>query len=527
MSSYSHWKERVSEYVVQVKSQLDKEKYSCWARSAQIRQASQFSSPGAFGPCISDASPRRCVHTRPRQYSRRHEPSICQVLASYVHESFSRSLPGTAIPLALSTARVDLLHLEPVLALRLALGDPQLLKVDVGRVVDRAGAARDRTLLRPEVIEHLGLDGLAARHLQLGVEVTAELRLSGARGVEVRRDLPADHITRLEHGDGVRLLAREMNAVESSTRGAGRRDFGLLLCGRGRGSRHGQTGELSLLEPSPGSVVDVAVDASIHAGLLQESVDGGWAAADGVAEFSLLEDSTLDDLADEGSDSIAIHVKLHVFNVNMVKVLLVVGDGLIRRDVGLALPAGGSTWCGCSTWRGGWGLLDLRPGAVSRRRVYSKMGRQEEGIRILIGCRCLRRSRHFDGGLLVRITERRGFIPRSGLLSLPVVASRGRFPQRYILAERGKRHRGLICPGSDILESWTRWWLEKRVSMAAQSGLGTEEESCLPAEVEELECGSAFSPMSPSNESIDDGVHGDDESCLLGAIDAPTRVSRH
>ena len=136
-------------------------------------------------------------------------------------------------------------------------------------------------------------------------------------------------------------------------------------------------------------------------------------------------------------------------------------------------------------------------------------------------------GREIDGGLLVRITERRGFVPRSGLLSLPVVASRGRLPQRYILAERGKRHGGLICSSSDILESWTRWWLEKRVSMAAQSGLGTEEESCLPTEVEELACGSAFSPMSPSNGSIDDGVHGDDESRLLDAINAPRRVSRH
>lgn len=216
-----------------------------------------------------------------------------------------------------------------MLALRLALGDPQLLKVDVGRVVDRAGAARDRALLFPKVIEHLGLDGLAARHLQLGVEVTAELRLSGARGVEVRRDLPADHVTRFEHGDGVCFLAREMNAVEGSIRGAGSCDFGLLLRGRGRGSRHRQTSQLSLLEPSPGSVVDVAVDASIDASLLKESVDGGWAAANGVAEFSLLEDSTLDDFADEGSDSIAIHVNLHVVNVDMVKVLFVVGDGLI------------------------------------------------------------------------------------------------------------------------------------------------------------------------------------------------------
>lgn len=155
------------------------------------------------------------------------------------------------------------------------------------------------------------------------------------------------------------------------------------------------------------------------------------------------------------------------------------------------------------------------------------MGRQEEGIRILIGCRCRRRPPHFDGCLLVRIPERLGFVPRSGLLSLPVVASRGRLPQRYILAERGKCHRGLVCSGSDILESWTRWWLEKRVSMAAQSGLGTEEESCLPAEVEELACGSAFSPMSPRNGSIDDGVHGGDESCPLDVIDAPRRVPRH
>lgn len=108
-----------------------------------------------------------------------------------------------------------------MLALRLTLGDPQFLKVDIGRVVDRAGAARNGALLGSEVIEHLGLDGLAARHLQLSVKVTAELRLSGARGVEVRRDLPADHVARLEHGDGVGLLAREMDAVESSIRGAG------------------------------------------------------------------------------------------------------------------------------------------------------------------------------------------------------------------------------------------------------------------------------------------------------------------
>lgn len=57
--------------------------------------------------------------------------------------------------------------------------------------------------------------------------------------------------------------------------------------------------------------------------------------------------------------------------------------------------------------------------------------------------------------------------------------------------------------------------------MAAQSGLGTEEESCLPTEVEELVCGSAFSPMSPSNGSVDDGVHVYDESCLLDAIVLP------
>lgn len=360
-----------------------------------------------------------------------------------------------------------------MLALRLALGDPQLLKVDVGRVVDRAGAARDRALLRPEVIEHLGLDGLAARHLELSVEVTAELRLSGARGVEVRRDLPADHVARLEHGDGVGLLTREMNAVESSVRGAGSCDFGLLLRGRGRGSRHGQTGKLSLLEPGPGYIVDVAVDASIDASLLQESVDGGWAAADGVAEFSLLEDPTLDDFADEGSDSIAIHVDLHVVNVDMIKVLLVGSNGLIRRDLGLALPAGRSRWCGCSTWRGGRGSGDFYQGIILI--LFDEIGWQIDTERPWFDPRDRCRSAYVDGGLLVRITERRGLVPCPGLLSLPVVASRGRLPQRYILAERGECHRGLVCSSSDILESWTRWWLEKRVSMAAQSGLGTEE----------------------------------------------------
>lgn len=36
-----------------------------------------------------------------------------------------------------------------------------------------------------------------------------------------------------------------------------------------------------------------------------------------------------------------------------------------------------------------------------------------------------------------------------------------------------------------------------------------------------------FSDESKSlNGSIDDGVHGDDESCLLDAIDAPRRVPR-
>lgn len=144
-------------------------------------------------------------------------------------ETHPYNSPVTAIPLTFSTLRIDLLHLQPVLTFRLALGDPQLLKVDVGRVVDGAGAARDRALLSPEVIEHLGLDGLAARHLELRVEVAAELRLGHAGGLEVRCDLPPDHIACLKDGDGVSLLARKMDAVEVCSRGAGGRDLCLLL----------------------------------------------------------------------------------------------------------------------------------------------------------------------------------------------------------------------------------------------------------------------------------------------------------
>lgn len=238
----------------------------------------------------------------------------------------------TGISLTLSTSGVDLLHFEPVLALWLSLREPALLEVDVGCIVHRAGAASHRALLLPEVGQHLGLDRLAARHLQLRVEVAAELGLGEAGGLEVSCNFPPDDIARFKHGGRVPLLAVKVDAAEVRIcvveAGLGR--LGLLLR-RSRGSRHGQAGELSLLEPGPGVHVRVTPRPTVSASLGQEPVDGVGAAPDGVTELALFENAPVDDLLNHVPDVGAVTVDSHVIHVDVVEVLLVGSDGLFRR----------------------------------------------------------------------------------------------------------------------------------------------------------------------------------------------------
>lgn len=235
----------------------------------------------------------------------------------------------TRISLTFSPSGVNLLHFEAVLALGLSLCEPALLEIDVSRIVHRAGAACHGAALLPEIGEHLGLDRLAARHLELRVEVAAELSLGEAGGLEVSCDLPPDHVARLEHGNRVRLLAIKVDAVEVRicVREAGLGCLGLLLrCGRR--SRHRQASKLSLLEPGPGVPANVTANAPVPASLGQKSVEGSGAATDGVAELPFFENAPVDDFLDHGSDISAISVDGHDVHVDVAEVLLVGSDGL-------------------------------------------------------------------------------------------------------------------------------------------------------------------------------------------------------
>lgn len=106
-----------------------------------------------------------------------------------------------------SSTTMDSLHLLAMIALGLALGDSRLLEVDIGSVEHGRGAALNCPLLAPKVIELLGLDALARRLMELGKEIAAELGLSEAGCLQVRRDLLADLITRVKDSDRVCLLS--------------------------------------------------------------------------------------------------------------------------------------------------------------------------------------------------------------------------------------------------------------------------------------------------------------------------------
>jgi hypothetical protein len=224
-----------------------------------------------------------------------------------------------AIVYALKASRPDLLHREPELALGFALREPQLLEIDVGRVEHDAGAPRPGPLLLPKVGEHLWLDRLAARHLELRVEVAAELGLGQAGVPEVRRDLPPDDVARVEDGHRASLLAVEVDPVQvcGCAREARLGRLGPLLR-RGGGAWHGQPGELALLEPRPGLSVGVAAGAPVAAGLCEEPVEGIMAAADDVAELALFEDAPFEGPVDQGPDGSAVLVHRHAPKVDVV-----------------------------------------------------------------------------------------------------------------------------------------------------------------------------------------------------------------
>lgn len=80
---------------------------------------------------------------------------------------------------------MNILYVESVSALWLALGNPQLLEVNVRSIERGALAATDRALLPSEIIHLTHLDLLASRCVELRVQVPAESRLCQARRLEM------------------------------------------------------------------------------------------------------------------------------------------------------------------------------------------------------------------------------------------------------------------------------------------------------------------------------------------------------
>jgi hypothetical protein len=89
--------------------------------------------------------------------------------------------------------RTKLLHLLPLLALRLPLLDPQLLQVHIRTIEDGAGLACMWPLLRPERRQLCGL-GLLGRSVVLRCDVAEESGLSDAGLLEVGVDFAADFV---------------------------------------------------------------------------------------------------------------------------------------------------------------------------------------------------------------------------------------------------------------------------------------------------------------------------------------------
>lgn len=58
-------------------------------------------------------------------------------------------------PLHIHALRINPLHIDPMLRLRLPLRQPQLLEIHIARIKYRTRIPRHRTLLRQKIIQHL------------------------------------------------------------------------------------------------------------------------------------------------------------------------------------------------------------------------------------------------------------------------------------------------------------------------------------------------------------------------------------
>ena len=119
--------------------------------------------------------------------------------------------PRPAVHVAIDAVNADAFHHLAVLALGLAARQPQLLKVDVGGVVDARLDARAGAPGGLEVGQLLGLDAIALRRAHLREQRAAELGLGEARRLaEMRIDIALDLVARFEDGD-LDLLADEVD----------------------------------------------------------------------------------------------------------------------------------------------------------------------------------------------------------------------------------------------------------------------------------------------------------------------------
>lgn len=255
-----------------------------------------------------------------------------------------------------------------MLALRLALGDPQLLEVHVRAVEHRALGASPGSRQTAEITELLRLDALALGRVELGVDVTAELRLGEAGGLEVSVDFLANFVRCIPDGYLVRLLAVQVDVGDVWQRLCGLGGAGAGATSTTRGRRAGSSssnsigleflslldiGELnaqdfSLLEPGKSIEPYAAARSAPRTRLLQELVQAVRICSNGFAEGLLGHDVGIQELVDLGphrSTARWCHV-LEVISADaVIQVLRVSGNVLLQRGLCLAF-LGGSFWSG-------------------------------------------------------------------------------------------------------------------------------------------------------------------------------------